>query len=84
MIKIIRALIGMKKHASKQGMICVSAQELQLIFLRTTQRLNPLMKNKRQVSRSNASILGLTCASDQLLGNTLITVSMEDADEARP
>lgn len=37
MINIIRELIGMKKHMNKQGMICVSAQELELILPRTTQ-----------------------------------------------
>lgn len=61
MINIIRTLIGMEKQVSKQGMICVSARELEIIFPCTTQCLTPLMKNKRHVSRSNTSILGLTC-----------------------
>lgn len=54
---------------------------LELIFTRTTQHLKPLMKNKRQLSRLNTSILGLigaAVAADQLFGNKLITVSMAE------
>lgn len=52
MFETIRALIGVDKDVSKQGIICVSARDMELISHRI-QRLISSMKNKRQVSRQN-------------------------------